>query len=161
MEAQNVCFAVCIDHMQSWSLTRTLYHPTKTWDTAKISTTLHATDHTKSFHIVGQWKIGGREGLHGGRLGGNGPHRWWVVTEYVLVSLVLDGERTEMTLWLTGSYNTLTVKISIWYFATCTKNQSNILLSKIDLIFYNLYRNWLNILLLKVSSWKSTHQKYA
>ena len=50
--------------------------------------------------------------MHGGRLGGSGPYTWWVVTECVLVSLVLDGERIEIMLWLTGSYNTLTVKIS-------------------------------------------------
>ena len=37
---------------ETQSLTRMLWHPTKTWDTAKISTTLCATDHIASFHIV-------------------------------------------------------------------------------------------------------------
>ena len=39
---------------------------------------------------------------YGGRPGGSVPPTWWIVIECMLISLVLDGERTEVALWLTG-----------------------------------------------------------
>ena len=39
---------------------------------------------------------------HEGRPDDSGPHTWWVLIEGMLISLVLDGERTEITKWLTG-----------------------------------------------------------
>ena len=40
--------------------------------------------------------------MEGGRVVYSGPHTWWVAIECMLISLVVDGERKEITLWLTG-----------------------------------------------------------